>query len=223
MSLQGEEDAVIARSACRAKGGKAILKQDILMAWTVALFIHVLFFSLTGKMFLKSTQFAIAPTRAIEDSLPADSKRQVIDINLMDMPKEMVQAQEQAKPVIKGVEKIIPKAIKSVVKDIGKPKQVMRSSVSVRFETKPDYNLNPPPPYPELARQMRQEGIVMLSVDVDKQGEAVSVKIVQSSGFRLLDQAALKAVRHWKFQPGKLGDIVVESVVHVPVRFRLQE
>ena len=70
---------------------------------------------------------------------------------------------------------------------------------------------------------MHQEGIVMLSVDVNKEGDPVSVEVIQSSGFRLLDQAALKAVRHWKFQPGSIGNIPVESTVTVPIRFRLEK
>jgi len=93
----------------------------------------------------------------------------------------------------------------------------------VRVKANPDYFQNPAPGYPELARQMRQEGIVMLSVDVDKEGDPVSVEIIQSSGFRMLDQAALKAVRHWKFQPGSLGGVPVDSTVTVPIRFKLEK
>ena len=49
------------------------------------------------------------------------------------------------------------------------------------------------------------------------------VEIKKSSGFRLLDQAAIKAVRHWKFQPGRIGDLPVESKVEIPIKFSLQE
>ena len=63
----------------------------------------------------------------------------------------------------------------------------------------------------------------MLAVDVDKEGMPIKVEILQSSGYLLLDQAALKAVRHWKFQPGRIGNISVESTVTVPIRFRLEK
>lgn len=59
-------------------------------------------------------------------------------------------------------------------------------------------------------------------MDVDREGTPIKVEILQSSGFRLLDQAAVKAVRHWKFQPGRVGDLPVESNVTVPIRFQLQ-
>jgi TonB family protein len=176
-------------------------KQDIIIAWTAAVLIHVLFFSLTGKIFINPPQFAIAPSREI-------------DIDLMDAPKEIVRVKEQPKPVIKKVEKIIPKVLI-------KPRQIITSSGQVKAEAKPDYTQNPPPSYPELAKQMRQEGLVMLSVDVDRQGDPVKVDIIQSSGYRLLDQAALSAVSHWKFQPGSIGGITVNSTVTVPIRFQL--
>jgi TonB family protein len=174
------------------------IKQDILIAWTAAVLVHAVFFSLTGKMFVKPPQFAIAPSREI-------------DVNLIDMPKEVAQVQEKSNPVIKKVEKVVLKVIKHTT-----------SSGLVKVEAKPDYIQNPPPSYPELAKQMRQEGIVMLSVDVDREGGPVSVEIIQSSGYRMLDQAALNAVRHWKFQPGRIGEIVIESQVRVPIRFRLK-
>lgn len=37
-----------------------------------------------------------------------------------------------------------------------------------------------------------------------------------------MDQAAVKAVSHWKFQPGRIGDLSVESSVTIPVRFKLE-
>jgi protein TonB len=188
-------------------------KQDIVIAWTLAVLIHVLFFSFTGKMFIKPPQFAIAPSHEI-------------DISLIDEPKAVVKVKEEAKPVVKKVEKIIPKIPKlkqSLTPKVpNRPKPIMTSSAQVKVEAKPDYIQNPPPPYPDLAKQMRQEGIVMLSVDVNKEGEPVNIEIIQSSGYRLLDQAALKAVRHWKFQPGRIGDLAVDSKVTVPIRFQLQ-
>ncbi len=93
----------------------------------------------------------------------------------------------------------------------------------IKVQADPNYFQNPPPEYPELAKQMRQEGLVMLAVDVDREGIPIKVEIKESSGFRLLDQAAVKAVRHWKFQPGRIGNIPVESSVTVPIRFRLEK
>ncbi|HQU31874.1 MAG: energy transducer TonB [Planctomycetia bacterium] len=88
---------------------------------------------------------------------------------------------------------------------------------------KPDYLRNQPPEYPQLAKQMRQEGLVILKVEVDQKGVPITVEVEQGSGYQLLDQAALKAVKRWRFQPERIGGMPVKSRVSIPVRFRLEE
>lgn len=88
-------------------------------------------------------------------------------------------------------------------------------------EAKPNYLKNPEPDYPELARRRHQEGLVVLVVKVTAQGRAERVEIKKSSGFSLLDDAALEAVRDWEFQPARLGALALESEIEVPVRFEL--
>ena len=62
---------------------------------------------------------------------------------------------------------------------------------------------------------------MLLEVKVNPQGRAVEVTIKESSGHDILDQAALKAVRDWEFEPTRLGEIPLESYTEVPVRFQL--
>jgi TonB family protein len=64
-------------------------------------------------------------------------------------------------------------------------------------------------------------GAVMLDVLVSADGRAAEVVVKRSSGYRILDQAAVAAVRHWLFQPGRTEGLPVASHVDVPVRFRL--
>ena len=70
---------------------------------------------------------------------------------------------------------------------------------------------------------MHQEGLVILRVEVDQKGMPVKVEVEQSSGYQLLDQAALEAARHWRFQPERIGNLPFESKVTIPIRFRLEE
>ena len=84
-----------------------------------------------------------------------------------------------------------------------------------------DYRRNPKPLYPPAARRRRQEGTVLLSVQVTSQGRANRVVLKQSSGFTLLDEAALQTVRDWDFEPARIGAVAVESAIEVPVRFQL--
>ncbi len=85
----------------------------------------------------------------------------------------------------------------------------------------PDYLKNPEPVYPLAARRRHQEGLVILNVRVSLTGRALNVSLKQSSGYPLLDDAALTQVRAWEFAPARIGNLAVESEIEVPVRFKL--
>jgi protein TonB len=82
---------------------------------------------------------------------------------------------------------------------------------------------NPKPDYPEAARRMRQEGVVILDILVSPDGAAGEVRVSRSSGFPLLDHAAVDAVRRWTFAPARTGGFPVPSRVQIPVRFSLAD
>jgi periplasmic protein TonB len=89
------------------------------------------------------------------------------------------------------------------------------------IKAKPDYKKNPEPPYPETARRRRLEGTVILAVRVTALGRAGDISVKQSSGYTVLDEAALKAVHDWDFEPARVGALAVESNIEIPVRFKL--
>jgi protein TonB len=70
---------------------------------------------------------------------------------------------------------------------------------------------------------MHQQGVVLLTVQVGADGHASDVTLSRSSGFPLLDQAALRTVRQWRFYPARAGGLPVASQVEVPVRFSLAQ
>jgi periplasmic protein TonB len=77
-----------------------------------------------------------------------------------------------------------------------------------------------PPAYPEVARQIRREGIVILEVVIDERGEVGSARVLRSVD--LLDGAALEAVRRWRFVPARLNGSPIPIVMTVTVAFTLQ-
>ena len=81
---------------------------------------------------------------------------------------------------------------------------------------------NPAPAYPTAAKQARQEGTVTLEVEVSTAGLPTKVSLARSSGFPALDQAALAAVRRWKFEPARTAGVAVKGHVVVPLRFELK-
>ena len=76
------------------------------------------------------------------------------------------------------------------------------------------------PRYPALARESHVDGIVILDVIIDETGNVTSTHVLKS--VTLLDQAAIDAVRLWKFTPARLNGQAIPIVMTVTVAFRLQ-
>ncbi|MBE9485828.1 MAG: energy transducer TonB, partial [Chloroflexi bacterium] len=87
----------------------------------------------------------------------------------------------------------------------------------------PIFSENSLPTYPRSARRRGWEGEVWLRVRVAESGQVLKVRIERSSGHSILDRAALEAVRHWRFRPGRLGIKPVAVDVRVPVCFELRD
>lgn len=86
----------------------------------------------------------------------------------------------------------------------------------------PNYLHRPNPVYPALSRRLREEGTVVLRVTLDARGAVQDIAIETSSSFERLDQAALEAVRQWRFIPATRGQVAVPSTVLVPIAFKNQ-
>jgi TonB family protein len=84
-----------------------------------------------------------------------------------------------------------------------------------------NYLNNPAPSYPSVAKRRGIQGKVLLSVVVKVDGNPASVSISRSSGSNDLDEAALDAVRQWKFIPARSKGKFVEADVIVPVEFKI--
>ena len=76
-----------------------------------------------------------------------------------------------------------------------------------------------PPEYPNLARQAGVDGTVVVRALVGTDGLVKSTRIVKS--IPMLDAAAERAVRQWRFKPAMRGAVAVWAWTTVPVRFTL--
>jgi len=85
----------------------------------------------------------------------------------------------------------------------------------------PRYFDNKRPAYPVAARRNGYEGTIVLSAQVLTSGDVGDLRIKKSSGYEILDQSALEAVRQWRFEPGKRMGQPVTTWVEVPIRFVL--
>ena len=86
----------------------------------------------------------------------------------------------------------------------------------------PLYKENTPPVYPEVARVHGYEGIVLVSAEILPDGRVGNMKIRKSSGYAILDQSAIEAVKPWKFEPAKKSGNPFTVWVELPIKFILR-
>ena len=121
-------------------------------------------------------------------------------------PPQVTEGASQPKPqVLSDVVAAVPARASAAAAQVAKAAVPARLIQSV------------PAQYPAIARQLRVEGAVLLSVNVDAAGNVASVKAL--SGPPLLRQAAIDAVKRWKYQPATLADQPVPSTETVKVDF----
>jgi protein TonB len=108
------------------------------------------------------------------------------------------------------------------------PLKTLKQTAATQFspnmiqEARPIYRSNPSPKYPRIARIRGYQGIVLLDVLVNKDGKVDDLKIFKSSGYPLLDRAAISSVKQWLFEPGRVGNEKSAMWVRVPIRFELK-
>ena len=79
-----------------------------------------------------------------------------------------------------------------------------------------------PPAYPRLARRAQWEGVAVCRITVSPEGDVTRVSIARSSGYEILDEAALAALRTWRFEPGLRKSVAAEVALLHSVRFQLR-
>jgi protein TonB len=77
------------------------------------------------------------------------------------------------------------------------------------------------PVYPDLAVQSRVSALVILEAEVDTRGQVKSVKVLR--GHPLFDEAAIDAVKQWRYQPLLLNGEPTGFILTVTVNFNLQQ
>jgi periplasmic protein TonB len=76
------------------------------------------------------------------------------------------------------------------------------------------------PVYPAVARAARIEGVVIIEATIDARGNVEAARVLRPQP--MLDQAALDAVKQWKFTPTLLNGVPVPVIMTVTVNFTLQ-
>ena len=198
-------------------------------AWSAAIALHLLAFLL---LLIPATYQAVqaprenTPVRLIEKIPPPPTPPAPVP------PKEIVQVvpKPRTQPVVPPLP--APTAIVEETQGIALPAaEPAPPQLAPSIDTSTplagaqlQYRSAPPPGYPVQALRSREQGTVLLRVEVDSLGQPVAVSIERSSGSRSLDQAARQQVlRHWRFEPAQRGGVAVPAIGMVPVQFSLPD
>jgi len=166
---------------------------------------------------------------------PPPAPRQPNTPKPMSTPENKFQAPvetpEQVKPdegIDLGVEGGVPGGVEGGVPggvvggvvgglpDAPPPPQAVRVGGQIK-EPKKLKHVNPA--YPDIAKQARVQGVVILECTISPQGKVTDVKVLR--GIPLLDSAAIEAVKQWVYSPTLLNGVPVPVIMTVTVNFRL--
>lgn len=122
--------------------------------------------------------------------------------------------------------RVVKKSTKKVSllkKKITSVENKTKATTFIKADNRPYKLKNPKPNYPSAARRRGMQGMVLLSIKVNKKGFVEYIHIEKTSGFRVLDQSAVNSVSKWQFVPAKRENEFVSSVVEIPIRFQMND
>lgn len=197
---------------------------------------------MTMNLVMRQPQMPVSEP-AVKPLIPPVQKQAPVKIvkkKPVRKPRPKAKPKKILKPVVKPEAKDLSKEIpEPAVNDSAAPDTPVQTGIStapgktavigtsapaikITREARPLYRINPPPPYPQMARKRGFQGVVVLEVLVDTDGSAADLRVLSSSGHPVLDRTAVAAVKHWTFDPGTRGDKKEKMWVRVPIRFQLK-
>jgi protein TonB len=179
----------------------------------------------------------------------ADTDGVIENINIVSQTTKAVTTKPTQKtPEEKINKKIVTETKKSVVKPLAKPVVTENSSTKVvdsSQNTKPITAENAqaasgraspqiahkaqlvsaPPPlvYPAEAIKQNAIGKVSIRAQIDMYGKINQIEVIASSGYKVLDEAAIKWFRELSFKPANDGTSPINSIVSQTISFDLNE
>ena len=98
----------------------------------------------------------------------------------------------------------------------GTPIQADISKLEINY--KPDIGAY----YPSASKRAGEQGVVVVQLNINKDGSVVDAGVLQSSGFPRLDQAASEVGRRYHFEPYLVNGIPTKVITTLKIEFKLQ-
>ena len=159
------------------------------------------------------------PPPAARPAAPKVVVRPVVE-NTFVAPVEVPEEITPEESIDMGVEGGVPGGVVGGIvgglPDAPPPVQAVRVGGQIK---EPKKLKNVSPVYPDIAKQARVQGVVILECTISPQGKVTDVKVLR--GIPLLDQAAIDAVKQWVYTPTLLNGVPVPVIMTVTVNFKL--
>lgn len=194
-----------------------LVSMAVSIAAHVALLCALLFLTLgpERQREMQAITVSIATTQVSKpEPVPTPKLERVPEIVMPDLP----QIDTAASPS--------PSAIRAAPPPVSQATSESRKNNDEAQDTPPRFDTaylnNPGPVYPNMSRRLRESGTTELRVRVSAGGEPLEIQLLKSSGYSRLDDAALAAVKKWKFQPAMRNGKAMEGWVVVPLQFGIK-
>ena len=122
---------------------------------------------------------------------------------------ELLNKPKQPEPIIKPTEEesIKESSVEensivedSILKEINEEKSDILKTITKKLEYKPNFKIDKIPLYPTVSKKLGQEGTISLLISLDNKGEILSVDVNKSTGYKLLDDSAIKTAKEWNYK-----------------------
>ncbi|MEZ9244126.1 TonB family protein [Vibrio lentus] len=151
-------------------------------------------------------------------------KKPVTEKKIVKKKRPELKPEPKSKPTPQPEKLADKKVDRNLAESANQPQEVNQgvSNQEPVLVTKPSFSSRPTPPnYPRQARRRGVEGVATYEVWLDAEGKQIKQALVNSSGALMLDDAALDAIKQWKFSPHTVNGRAIAHRVQIPVRFRL--
>jgi periplasmic protein TonB len=180
----------------------------------IAAHIIIIYFVAVSLGIVEMPQLA-KPMEAVIIDSPAQEKSEPVKVIKPDMEQPQIETPplEDTVPEIEvPTDEPAPAAITAEQSQAQPVGETANMTVANRVD----------PVYPPQSRRAGEEGTGIFRVLVDQSGRPMEVSVVNSSGFPRLDEAAMTAIKKWKFKPAMNAGQAVQSWTKVQVKFELK-
>lgn len=100
--------------------------------------------------------------------------------------------------------------------------EIGKTSRNQKYTEVPIIERQIPPKYPEEALTNKWEGKILLNVEILDTGKVGMVEILETTGYTVLDEAAVNAAKKWRFSPALNETKPVSVWVEFPLEFEIK-